>query len=170
MTRKKVILLSVAALIGISIATYIDRDEPTPADFIHVTQPLQKKKAPPLHQPYPKEITLLPTAKGIELYSSAGEFHTDLSNVHVLLSSHRRVFGENPVGLNDEITAELTGRNSKGVASLSPDHRAISDDGELLDRWSTPYRFHALSSKLMEVRSAGPDRVHFTEDDLTLTE
>ena len=156
-------------LLGIVVIIYLVKDNAAPTHSLPIIQSAQKKETfEP--RPHTKNVTLLPTAKGIELYSSDGDLHTDLSNVHVLLSSHRRAFGENPVGLNDEITAELSGRNSKGAASLSPDHPAISKEGELLDRWGTPYRFHALSAKLMEVRSAGPDRKHFTNDDLSLTE
>ncbi len=46
----------------------------------------------------------------------------------------RQALGENPVGLNDEITAALTGSNKNGAACLPKDHPAISDEGELLDR------------------------------------
>ena len=38
--------------------------------------------------------------------------------------------------------------------------------GELIDRWGTPFFFHQLSREFMQVRSAGPDRRHFTADDV----
>ena len=90
--------------------------------------------------------------------------------VQSLLRSHRRALGQNPVGLNDEITATLMGENLKGAASIPKNHPAISKGGELLDRWGTPYRFHAYSEKLMEVKSAGPDQKFNTKDDLKLLE
>ncbi len=72
----------------------------------------------------------------------------------------------NPVGLNEEITAALVGRNKKGVAVLPKNHPAISPKGELTDRWGSPYFFHALSGTQMEIRSSGPDRKRYTADDI----
>ena len=120
---------------------------------------------------FPKHTTPLPAASGTDLLHSPNTTpQDDLSLLHTLLWSHRSSLGENPVGLNDEITAALTGRNIKGAASLPADHPAISEKGELLDRWKIPYRFHAFSGKLMEIRSAGPDRQFFTADDVLLRE
>jgi hypothetical protein len=36
----------------------------------------------------------------------------------------------------------------------------------LIDRWGTPYFFHALSGEHMEIHSAGPDRQFHSADDL----
>ena len=33
-------------------------------------------------------------------------------------------------------------------------------------RWNTPYFFHQISGKQMEIHSAGPDRVRGTADDV----
>jgi hypothetical protein len=41
----------------------------------------------------------------------------------------------------------------------------LNDKGELVDRWGTPYFFHQLSRDHMEIRSAGPDKVMWTQDD-----
>jgi hypothetical protein len=71
----------------------------------------------------------------------------------------------NPVGLNYEITAALTGQNQLRLALIPPDHPAINREGELTDRWGTPFRFHVLSRMQMEIRSAGPDRRFGTADD-----
>jgi hypothetical protein len=35
-----------------------------------------------------------------------------------------------------------------------------------VDRWGTPLYFHAISRDRLEVRSAGPDKVMWTEDDV----
>lgn len=71
-----------------------------------------------------------------------------------------------PGGENDEITAQLRGRNSKHLAFIAPDHPAINEEGQLLDRWGTPYHFHPVSREELEFRSAGPDRKLFTGDDV----
>lgn len=75
----------------------------------------------------------------------------------------------NPIGENAEITAALMGANSLGFALVPRGHRALNENGELCDRWGTPFRFHQLSGKRMEVRSAGPDRRFGTDDDALLT-
>lgn len=73
----------------------------------------------------------------------------------------------NPVGENAEITAALTGENVHRFAFIPRRHRAINAQGELCDRWGTPFRFHQLSGRQMEIRSAGPDRKFGTQDDAT---
>lgn len=91
----------------------------------------------------------------------------DVQSVSMILEEYRRAFGAMPVGeLNDEIVRRLQGENPKGIAVLPKSHPAISAGGELLDRWGTPYRFHPESAWDMTVRSAGPDRKMWTNDDI----
>jgi hypothetical protein len=68
--------------------------------------------------------------------------------------------------LNEEFVDQLRGKNSIGIAVLPATLSAIDAEGRLLDRWKTPYFFHPVSAKEMEVRSAGPDRKLWTEDDV----
>ncbi len=75
-------------------------------------------------------------------------------------------FGGNPVGTNAEIVKALTGGNAKGATYLPPDQQRLNANGELIDRWGTPYFFHQNSATEMEVRSAGPDMTLFTSDDI----
>lgn len=83
-----------------------------------------------------------------------------------MLRDFRTRMGENPVGSNAEIMKALMGGNPVG-ARLGPiDGQGINEQGELVDRWGTPYFFHQLSKNSMEVRSAGPDRKMWTADDL----
>lgn len=94
----------------------------------------------------------------------------DVQSVSMILEEYRRAFGAMPVGeLNDEIVRRLQGENPKGIAVLPKSHPAINAEGELLDRWGTPYRFHPESAWDMTVRSAGPDKKMWTNDDI-LTE
>ena len=72
----------------------------------------------------------------------------------------------NPVGENREITAALTGRNRLGLVLISPEFPAINAAGEWCDRWGTPWFFHQVSGRQMELRSAGPDREFYTADDV----
>jgi hypothetical protein len=75
----------------------------------------------------------------------------------------------NPVGTNAEITAALTGHNALNTAFISPKNPAINRNGELCDRWGTPFFFHQVSGTKMEIHSAGPDKKRGTEDDVVIT-
>ena len=76
-------------------------------------------------------------------------------------------FGENPVGNNAEITAALMGKNPKHINFVTPESGLrVNDKGEMVDAYGTPFFFHQLSGKEMEIRSAGEDRIMWTFDDL----
>ena len=87
-----------------------------------------------------------------------------MAKVASSLRDYRAAFRENPVGSNAEITRILSGKNSRGVRYL-PGSARVSKDGELIDRWDQPLTFHQISGTIMEIRSAGPDRVMWTADD-----
>ncbi len=89
-----------------------------------------------------------------------------LAELLVLYRANHRDHASRPLGLNREFTAALIERNEYGLALLPADHPAINADGELTDRWGSPYQFHPLSSDQVEIRSAGPDRQLYTGDDL----
>jgi len=91
---------------------------------------------------------------------------TVLDNARVVIHNYHDRFGENPVGNNAEITAALLGQNPKQVKFISEDSGLrVNDQGELLDGYGTPFFFHQISSKQMEIRSAGIDHKLWTLDD-----
>jgi hypothetical protein len=94
----------------------------------------------------------------------------DVAVVGSMVAAFRSVFrgNGNPVGDNHDITAALSGRNPTQWVFLRPDHPAIGADGQLRDRFGTPFHFHAESGTRMEVRSAGPDGRLYTPDDVTM--
>lgn len=71
-----------------------------------------------------------------------------------------------PAGLNTEVTNALLGKNQKRWAMIDQNHPRINNAGELVDQWGTAYEFHNVSLTLVEVRSAGPDRIIYTDDDI----
>jgi hypothetical protein len=76
-------------------------------------------------------------------------------------------YGGNPYGTNPEITGALNGDNPNGAKFITEESGLrINGRGELVDSWGTPFFFHQLSATVMEIRSAGPDRVMYTADDL----
>jgi hypothetical protein len=54
----------------------------------------------------------------------------------------------------------------RGATLGPPAGQILNAEGELVDRWGTPYFFHQLSKTSMEIRSAGPSRQMGTTDDL----
>lgn len=95
----------------------------------------------------------------------SGQLEIDVEAVQFALRDFRTALGENPVGTNAEITRTLLGDNLKQVKIPVPEGSQLNANGELCDRWSTPYFFHQQSKNQMEVRSAGPDRQMWTGDD-----
>lgn len=104
------------------------------------------------------------------LNAPEGSVQRDLMILDGVLQAWRSNFraAGNPVGDNIEITAALAGGNDVGVAFIPRDHTAINQRGQLCDRWGTPFFFHQIAGDQMELRSAGPDRRLYTEDDAVL--
>jgi hypothetical protein len=94
-----------------------------------------------------------------------------LENMRRAIHDFGSMFGGNPVGINSEITAQLSGNNPKHINFIRPEAgMRLNASGELIDPWGTPYFFHQLSGTDMEIHSAGPDRVMWTADDLVVSE
>lgn len=99
------------------------------------------------------------------------ETEQDLERVETILSFYRMAFDENPVAAdNASVMAALMGENPKSLVFFPEDHPSLNAQGELTDRWGTPYYFHALSGTKMEIVSPGPDRKLGNADDLIHTQ
>ncbi len=115
---------------------------PTPAASVATPTP-----TPPLFAP-PDEAAMI-----------------EVDKVSLMIRDYRSLTGENPVGTNAEIMAAVMGGNPKQAMLGPPEGMRLNEEGELIDRWNTPYFFHQLSKREMEIRSAGADKVMWTEDD-----
>jgi hypothetical protein len=92
---------------------------------------------------------------------------TVLENARTAIRNYHQRFDGNPVGNNEEITRALMGENPKQVNFITADTGLrVNGKGELLDAWGTPFFFHQLSGSETEIRSAGPDKIFYTLDDL----
>ena len=96
------------------------------------------------------------------------ELRDEIESIQFALRDYRSALGENPIGNNAEITKALMGDNPKQVKIPVPPGSSVNGEGQMCDRWGTPYFFHQLSAKQMEIRSAGPDRELNTSDDLVV--
>ena len=97
--------------------------------------------------------------------NASPEIAADFDKINLMLRDYRSLTGENPVGTNAEIMHAIMGGNPKGAQLGPPAGQQLNANGELIDRWGTPYFFHQLSKDLMEIHSAGPDRRMGNEDD-----
>jgi hypothetical protein len=70
-----------------------------------------------------------------------------------------------PLATNADFVAVLKKPEAGASGWLPGNYSGLDADGQLLDRFGTPYLFHAESSSRITIRSAGPDRRLFTPDD-----
>jgi hypothetical protein len=92
----------------------------------------------------------------------------ELEIIQDLLSQHQRALGSSSFGDNNDVTRALVGDTGDGI--WLPRQSPRIRNGELLDRWGTPYWFHANGVNQVEIRSAGPDQSLFTSDDIMINE
>ena len=125
----------------------------------------------PATQPIPADGDIAPPPPGAPapvIPETVEAVREAMDNVQFALRDYRTVLGENPIGSNAEITKALTGDNLKQVKIPVPPGSSVNGEGEMCDRWNTPYFFHQLSGKQMEIHSAGPDRTMGTGDDIVV--
>jgi hypothetical protein len=109
---------------------------------------------PPAGPAKPPEMTDVPPETAVENMSRA-------------IHQYGEMFGGNPVGTNPEITKQLNGGNPKHINFITvAAGMRVDDIGELVDPWGTPYFFHQISGSDTEIRSAGPDKIMYTADDI----
>ena len=136
--------------------------EATPAGTNHGLLP--EPPAPLPLRPHPQAALL-----ANKLNAPDGDPAQDVVILHNLIVQYQRALQNRqgtPIGDDIDLARALTGRNPMRQIFLPPTPPALSADGHLRDRWGTPYFLHPRGGKAIEVRSAGPDRKMFTEDDL----
>lgn len=112
----------------------------------------------------------LPGEEILKEYAKAGTRPEDdlHSLAHAFSNLLLLVKGDAPfrMGANEEFAAALMGGNANKVVFLAPPHACLNDRGQLVDRWQTPLFFHVRDATRVDIRSAGPDKEMWTEDDL----
>lgn len=176
-------LLILGVLAAIIVPRCVKRDAPPPPPG----QPGQVPAPSPAPRPRPPESLHSPARPAFapvapsdtyprspladSLNSPTTTAHDDLAALDRILALYRERFGAFPAfEINAQLVNALAGANPHRIALLPRDASAISPDtGQLLDRWGSPYHFHAISRDTLEVRGAGPDRILHTADDLVRT-
>ena len=96
------------------------------------------------------------------------KFKDEMQSISFMLRDYRTLMDGNPVGSNAEIMKAIMGGNSKHARLGPPEGQKLNENGELVDRWGTPYFFHQQSATEMEIHSAGPDKIMWTTDDIVI--
>ncbi|GHC51220.1 hypothetical protein [Roseibacillus persicicus] len=89
-------------------------------------------------------------------------FKNYLANVFLLVKQR----DSRHYSTNEDLALFLLGRQGNQEAYLSEDSKLLNADRQLVDRFGSPLIVHPLSKDQIEIRSAGPDRVPYTDDDL----
>lgn len=160
---------------GIGIGLFIgNRSNQLTNDSKHSPEEIEKIRSIPKPQAPIKassnETLDTPDRKQINALASlhlpGQDPQTDIRILDHLFREVHTLFHELPTGDQQEIVAFLLGDNPRGLSYIPSDSPHLNSDGELVDRWGTPYFFHTLSRHQIEVRSAGPDKLHWSEDDV----
>jgi hypothetical protein len=96
----------------------------------------------------------------------------DLRKIHRVVTGYFSVIKDSsrfPIGGNEDLSAALRGENVNREIFVSPDHPVFSKEGLMIDRWGSPLIVHPEAWRRLELRSAGPDRVPHSADDLILS-
>jgi len=119
-------------------------------------------------------MVLATPAPGDQLLEGYGDPSTapseDLRKLQRVITGYHSVIKDVsrfPIGGNADLTAALTGQNANREVFISAGNPIIRD-GLLTDRWGSPLIVHPEAWRQLELRSAGPDRVPYNDDDLIL--
>lgn len=148
------------------------------ATFLRAPSPAKRRPAaPPAPQTFSEDrknepLPPLPGDTLLEAYASEGSTPIeDLRKINRLLAGYFSVIKDQtryPIGGNADLAACLLGENANRMPFLRPDHPSLNPDRLLIDRWGTPLSIHPEAARELTLRSAGPDKTMFTDDDLIL--
>jgi len=173
--NKKLPLLSAIALaLIVTLSMWLFRADDALVDSPTGSKPVApaKRQAPNPKFPTAKEVTGTSLSKrafadyGLTTTSTEDDLKLVDGLIQNFYLSAKDQSNRFPMGTNREITRVLAGHNPMKRAWISAGHPAIDEGGELNDRWNTPLHFHPLARGVFEIRSAGPDREIYTDDDI----
>ncbi|HEX8679272.1 MAG TPA: hypothetical protein VF683_04910, partial [Chthoniobacterales bacterium] len=158
MRRRRFGLVAIALLVAIGVWVARHTEEPTAREVrVPVLTGSAAPSAPPkavgeagsLPSSNHGTLTASPTSPAMVPSASIAppdpEAIIDADKVGLMIRDYRSLAGENPVGTNAEIMAAVMGKNPKEAKLGPPEGMQLNENGELIDRWGTPYFFHQLS-------------------------
>lgn len=88
-------------------------------------------------------------------------FFNYLNNVFLLMKSR----DTHQYAINEDLSKFLRGKNDYKTPFVSADSHIFNEQKMIIDRWGTPIHIHTISRDRFELRSAGPDKRLFSDDD-----
>jgi len=129
------------------------------------TEPVQQSQLAIINDPYdPEQVT-----EDVEFLRDMTQPESKaIEHLHIVLNQIRAVYGgEYPTtDGNIEMANALLGKNKRALAFFPQAHPRLNSDGELIDKYGSAYYFHFHSAKNLYIRSYGPDKEPYTEDDI----
>ena len=160
MKRAAVIIIALLVVITSLVIVFVSgRWEAVPVETKQIAKSAPAPN-PEIYQPSTAQVAAPPNP-----HATLEEGRSATENVARMITAFHTRMGENPVGTNAEITKALLGGNPIH-ATFSQDPPSLNAKGELIDPRGTPYFFHQISGDHMEIRSAGPDKIMGTADDI----
>ncbi len=170
MPRRRPLALAFGFAVALPVLLWLLRSPPPPPPPPAPVSRLTETTPPPPPKLRPRRVATpeAPLLAHEELLTLEGDAATDLS----ALADLTRAYLERPadparppLGFNEDLARALSDPENLGPSALPADHPALRA-GQLIDRWGTPWQIHPLAFNLIQLRSAGPDRRLYTEDDL----
>ena len=169
--------LALVVLLALALAGWLWQKPPEGAKA-QMEPKSQAPMSPEAYQVMQNEVRLraqwpdkrLPGEEILKQYGAAGTRPEDdlHAMAHAFSNLMLLVKGGSPfhLGANEEFAAALLGKNAAHEVFLAAGHPCLNAASQLVDRWGTPLFFHARDASRIDIRSAGPDRVMWTADDL----
>ena len=175
----------VAKIIGLLVLAvalyYFGKPKPSPEERADPAPPKLaapgNAKAPTLpsgiafQKPRPETLAKVPSHPlAISFGSDPKNSGNETDILLEIFESYRSHFGTFPTGEdNPQFMHALMGANPGRLPIFPLTHPRLSEKGALLDVWNSPFIFHLISRDHIEIRSPGPDREIYTEDDILTT-
>ena len=82
------------------------------------------------------------------------------------LNHYETVFQQFPTNNNAALVKQMTGENPQQLLFINLGATSTNQDGQLIDIWSTPYKFVFNSTNSFTITSAGENRTFGDADDV----
>jgi hypothetical protein len=159
-------LVLALALLGVVLALIFRPDSPAGSKPSVPTG----ESLPPSPVPGSGRLETPPGDDLLAAYASeAGSGEEDLRRLGQVLGNFRLLhkgLDARHLATNAELAAALRGELPGTRPMVSAEAPVFDDEGRLVDRWGSPLIVHPVGAERLELRSAGPDRQAWTDDDL----
>lgn len=97
---------------------------------------------------------------------SASTTRTEEAQLANAIAQYAVVFHNYPTNDNAGLTKNLTGDNPQQLRLINLSESSTNKDGQMVDIWSTPYKFTFNSTNSFIITSAGENRTFGDTDDI----